>query len=527
MLAPSNSSQKRKDICSANYGTTSKRPTIKIDYEEDTSIADDIYFIQNENSGLYLDANTSNDNVRQLNINYSDRQQWKVVQKSNGYYTIANRNYGAKGYLDADDYNDNADVWEDGYGDWIRFKIVKNNDGTGTYRIMSKILDDIKALYTVSGSRSSGANVKFTTYSGKAQSQWRFIKVADGYRKSDLAVSKVTTSKANTTIATNTYTAQITNKYTKAVASTATFEFINSSNTILGKVNVNTPALESGESVTVSTTWKPTTVGNYQVRVTANATNNVTENNKSNNIVTKSFSVITGYKANVYNYYDHAFDVRYSSCGNRATKIQEINNQVKKIFKEVFGLVITNNTPQKITSLPDDCKLKRGLSINSTTINLKCPGGVNHSPSCTGWDSIYDDFISKYPGNNTTTSVLWTGNALYDDTGEICNRSYYWYNFGINLQEIYEPSIYFTEMPSCLTHELSHSFGAPDHYHEIRSDGSCTGGNLCKVCNPSSNRSTTCIMCSGWQDVVKKEDKSTLYCTGCYSDINNHLKDHH
>lgn len=82
-------------------------------------------------------------------------------------------------------------------------------------------------------------------------------------------------------------------------------------------------------------------------------------------------------------------------------------------------------------------------------------------------------------------------------------------------------------MQSCLTHELSHFLGAPDHYHEIREDGSCTGGSLCKKCNPSSNRSTTCIMCNGWQNIASKEDKSQLYCTGCYNDINNHLKEHH
>lgn len=528
MLVPSNSSQKCKKICSANYGTTSKRPTIKINYEEDTSISDDIYFIVNENSGLYLDANTSNNNVRQLDINYSDRQQWKVVKKTNGYYTIANQNYGAKGYLDADDCNDdNADIWEDGYDDWIRFKIVRNNDGTKTYRIMSKILDDLKALYTVSGSLRSGANVKFTSYKGQPKSQWRFIRVPDKYRKSDIKVAKIVISNTNAKNAISTYSATITNNYIKAAASTTTFEFIDSNNVVVHKVNVRTKSLEAGESVTVSTVWKPATDGIYQVRVIANATNSVKENDKSNNISTKSFSVGTGYRMNVNNYYDQAFDVRYSSCGNRATKIQELNNQVNKVFKEAFNLEITNNDPQKITSLPDECKLKRGLAINLNTIDSKCPGGTSHNPFCTGWTEIYDDFIKKYPGNDITTSVLWTGNRLYDSVGEIYNRSFSWYNSGINIQEIYEPSQYFIIIPSCLTHELSHSLGAPDHYHEILSDGSCRGGNLCKVCNPSSARTASCIMCDGWQDVVKKENKKELYCQGCYNDILAHLKSHH
>lgn len=528
MLVPKNSSQKRKDFCSANYGTASKRPTIKIEYTEDTTITEDIYFLQNYNSGLYLDVNTSNDNVRQLLIDYSDRQQWQVVKKKNGYYTIANKNYGAKGYLDVEDIeSNNADIWQDGSDDWIKFKIVKNNDGSGTYRIMSKVLDDIKALYTVSGSIKSGANVKFASYTGNAKSQWKFIKVADRYKKPDLAVSRIITSKANTTMANNTYAAQITNNYTKAATTTTTFEFINSSNMVVNKISVNTPAIQAGKSATVSTAWKPSAVGTYKVRVTANATNNVSENNKSNNVFTKSFTAIVGFTAIVNNYYDMAFDLRYSSCGNRVTQLQKLNNEVKKVFKDTFGLIITNNTPQRITSLSDNCKYKRGVPINSTTINSKCPGGTNHNPSCTDPMATYSDFIAKYPGNNTKVSVLWTGNALFDSEGIQSNRSFFCSNNGICLSEIYSPEDEFVEMQSCLTHELSHFLGAPDHYHEIREDGSCTGGSLCKKCNPSSNRSTTCIMCNGWQNIASKEDKSQLYCTGCYNDINKHLKDHH
>ena len=140
---------------------------------------------------------------------------------------------------------------------------------------------------------------------------------------------------------------------------------------------------------------------------------------------------------------------------------------------------------------------------------------------------IYRDFIARYPGNDITDSVLWTGNKLYDVNGKESNRSFMWYNNGIFLQELFDTSVYFSTMPACLVHEMSHTFGAPDHYHEIREDGSCTGGSLCKVCNPSSNRSTSCIMCDGWQDVVGKEDKSVIFCQGCYNDILNHLKSHH
>ena len=168
----------RKDFCSSKYGTVSRRPTMVITYDEDTSLADGTYFLENNESGLFLEANTSTDRARQFNITGLDKQQWVIYHRSGDYYTIRNKwsGYGSTGFLSVLDYSDTpaADIYNVPYSssdDWLRFKIIKNNDGSGTYRIMPKETENLKALYT--SNSNSGRAAAYTAYNGNPRRQWR------------------------------------------------------------------------------------------------------------------------------------------------------------------------------------------------------------------------------------------------------------------------------------------------------------------------------------------------------------------
>ena len=197
-----------------------------------------------------------------------------------------------------------------------------------------------------------------------------------------------------------------------------------------------------------------------------------------------------------------------------------VMNTQKRIFRRVLDLDITSSSAQNIISSADNCKLKQGLSIDSTNINETCPGGDNHEPECTSWEQPYIEFIQQYPGNEKTVSVLWIGSKLST------NRSFAWYDNGINMQELYTSNNYYNIMSPALTHELAHQFGAPDHYHEILEDGTCRGEEKCSTCGQNS-RPSSCMMNYPWISNIDTREENTLFCLECVEDMKIHIIDHH
>lgn len=258
------------------------------------------------------------------------------------------------------------------------------------------------------------------------------------------------------------------------------------------------------------------------------------------------------YSLTINTYYDYAFDIRY---GGAASLINSLSSEIKRILRGTVGLDVTFNSPTLFVSTPDYCKIQRGLNITSTTINTNsyamCPSNpskengicsyymsnkVGHSDceNCTSWNQTYRDFISEFPGNNTTVSALFTGSKLYDDDGNSCNRSYSWYFNGIILQEIWgSSSTYANRELSCLLHEISHQIGAPDHYHELIKDDTgqtvCRGGDMCITCNPLTGRPKWCTMGDdgNWRTDLSYCDMDEVYCEGCREEILEHLASHH
>ena len=260
MLIRDTSADGRKDFCSANYGVSSKQPSITITYKEDTSISDNTYFITNYNSGKRLEAlreNRKYPRVVQNVITSNDNQQWKVKYISGGYYTLTNQYYGSLGYLDVDDYTSGnpADIWVGGGDSYNRFKIIKNNDGSGTYRIMSKQLEDLEALHIPDGSKDANVRAKFGAYNGAKRSQWTFTPVTAPYNGIDLKVSSINIPKC-ITYTTKDYSVNILSAYITTHKNTTTkIEVIDNDNKVIYTTYKDTPAMDGGTSTTIDFEW--------------------------------------------------------------------------------------------------------------------------------------------------------------------------------------------------------------------------------------------------------------------------------
>lgn len=260
---------------------------------------------------------------------------------------------------------------------------------------------------------------------------------------------------------------------------------------------------------------------------------------------------INSSKLTINTYYDHAFNVRYDNAYNL---VNNFSDNVSNVLWKSLGLKITLNNPELFWSTPDNCKTQRSITINNLTVDnlsfARCPANpVNTNPNCpfyntnrighsdcedcTSWLQSYRDFIRQHPGNDTTVSVLFNGSRLYDQNGNLCNRSFHWYDNGIILQEISATNSeeYNSDLLPCFIHELSHDVNAPDHYHELLTDENgnryCRGGRMCNECHPDTGRPEWCIMDNGWRSDLLTCEPNEVYCEGCKNDIMSHLEMHH
>lgn len=243
------------------------------------------------------------------------------------------------------------------------------------------------------------------------------------------------------------------------------------------------------------------------------------------------------YNIGVSMFYDNAFRIRYGNDSNSDTQqiINDMMDDVEATMMTLFGLKVHNLGCSLFTSVPDQCVLSRGLTLNSTTITQICPanpsvGGTcpNYADNkdCTDHDRVYDSFIVAYGGSQSDTKILFTGHSLFDETGTQYNRSFASPdNFGICLQEYAHPLMCTVKYYYPMLHEMSHIIGAPDHYHRIDPDTKeCENPILCCRCG-SNPRPIDCVMGerTGYTDLVNG-DPWDIYCEFCYDDIMQKLR---
>ena len=227
----------------------------------------------------------------------------------------------------------------------------------------------------------------------------------------------------------------------------------------------------------------------------------------------------TPYVATVNCYFDNGYSVYYGETN--AVSSSEISSYlvaIKERYLELLGLHLNISTISYYASPIDICK----GTVTSSNINELCSCGNDH----TNRDNVLLHFKNTFPGNDTTTTVYWTGHRILSvetngNTNE--NRSCSWYN---NIYML-ERNVNNREIASIgvLMHELNHQYGAPDHYHELADssdESSCKFKDICSTCGVNP-RPSTCIMNSSRKDI----SPDSIICNACRNDMKTHLNDHH
>lgn len=226
------------------------------------------------------------------------------------------------------------------------------------------------------------------------------------------------------------------------------------------------------------------------------------------------------YEANVFNYYDMGYPIRYGESTSVASnKIDSYIDSVALQYLRLFGLELTTNTATYYQSPIDICK----GTVNSSNIDAMCShGGVNHSER----SNVISDFNASHVGDSKTTYVLWSchkiaSTATNGDTDY--NRSCS-HGTGIFLIEISSTNRK-RNSQGVLMHELNHQYGAKDHYHELadkNDPNSCKFKERCSECGDDP-RPSSCIMYQSRIDITNDD----VICAECQSDILTHLENHH
>lgn len=228
---------------------------------------------------------------------------------------------------------------------------------------------------------------------------------------------------------------------------------------------------------------------------------------------------VAEYAAVVNNYYDLGYSVYYGE--SQTTSNSLINSYTEAAvnrFFEIFNIqMITNGQPAYWNSNIDICK---GNNVTSSNINTLCKHTENHTHKSNLTSSFFKFTNPIYPPIDFfIKNVYWSGHLIQTDTNN--NRSFAWMYTDVFLIERSDELNRTKNSTGILMHELCHTIGIKDHYHETV-DGVCKNKSICSHCgiNP---RAATCIMNSSRKDI----SSSDILCADCYNEaltfINKYL----
>lgn len=244
-------------------------------------------------------------------------------------------------------------------------------------------------------------------------------------------------------------------------------------------------------------------------------------------------------------YYDTGFKIVYGSNNSTTSsnRILSIVNQSQELFFQNFGVYLSNTAKGYKQSLCDVCK-------NPTTEknrNVICKHYANYTDQHTYWNKLADYFADNNPlSSYFQKQVLFVGSQTFKDNGSKNGVSCsYPPTIGsrhghVCIMKIYGTSLYDSRQGMVYAHEMSHQFGAPDHYCSYITKNNklyCLNGNYCinRDHGPAGKvpRSESCIMdnmgnesstayyyktsLSAWSNL------ESVFCTQCKNDMKSYI----
>ena len=269
-----------------------------------------------------------------------------------------------------------------------------------------------------------------------------------------------------------------------------------------------------------------------------------------------------------YDYYDASFAVRYETYEILDSDIVFNSHPVRLIgdaraaatqaFGTLLGVNIKYSSVLSNETTADACRAGKGYSVTSTARCTSSASGHAHGTTeegvalhCTDHWAQFNDFTStrSLNGVNDRINTLWSGAYLYKEgTYTQNNRSYnttclvngvpngsnhiHMINLSSNAWEAASST------KEVYIHEMSHAWGAQDHYHDEANPENCDSGKRgvcsnvdCKAFNeagfPASNhRSSKCMMNTHmwWNDADSIRD---LYCSDCLPEMQAYVSNYY
>ncbi len=214
-----------------------------------------------------------------------------------------------------------------------------------------------------------------------------------------------------------------------------------------------------------------------------------------------------------------------------------------QVFGSLLGVSIQYGSMLPYQSLADACREGNGSSVTSS---IRCTssatghqytdqnGNVLH---CTDNSAQCDAFRNAYPVTNTVNRVntLWSGAYLYRrGTSTQENRS----NAMVSSAGPGHIHIldHLPNLQAVYIHEMSHAWGAIDHYHE-EVNGTCRAGQLgicseltCKTFKQYQNESSVhrpaaCMMNN--HNIFWSNHYQKLYCSYCLAEMRSYVSNNY
>ncbi|MHB8963176.1 MAG: RICIN domain-containing protein, partial [Saccharofermentanales bacterium] len=156
---------------------------IRNDAYSESIIPGTIYYIRGHNSAKYLNlyngGSTAGTLVKQLTMNRTTAQQWRVVSAGGGYYKLVPQNATSMAMEVTGGSAANSatlQISTAADSDAQKFKLVLN--ANGTYQILTKASADKSGLDVSGASKDENAAVVQYTYSGNSNQCWIFEPIA-------------------------------------------------------------------------------------------------------------------------------------------------------------------------------------------------------------------------------------------------------------------------------------------------------------------------------------------------------------
>ena len=222
-------------------------------------------------------------------------------------------------------------------------------------------------------------------------------------------------------------------------------------------------------------------------------------------------------------YYDAALGLRYPTT-NSAYLVETAQNMSSEFFLSNFG-IFASPTYSAFSSKPDICEINRFGSIPSNQLDvISC----THNPSCHNTGEMLSHLIDqKGPSSAPAAKVLWTGHKT---SGR--EKSYYNSYFGAVLLTSSEAPDFvasnkgtvFDAYTYELHHEMSHRFGANDHYCTADPPGSGCDQPFCDLCVYNRDDIRDCIM-STYKN-LGQDSEASIHCVDCIIRIRLYLNEY-